>query len=175
MFPKIETLTSVKGHDSVEKFRKISSASHNTAYTKFHQNPSICSQILNGNKILTSIKGHNSVEKEQKIICNCPYLHFVNINACTKFYQNPSIGPQDIEHRQNFIKIHQLVHKILSIDEISTSIKGHNSVENERKILFNHLVNINAYTKSNRNSQINSQDIEPNKFLTSIKDISVKN
>ena len=67
-------------------------------------------------------------------------------------------------HLQNFIKIHQLVHKILSINEISTSIKGHNSVENERKILFNHsnlhLVNINEYTKFDGNPQINSQDIE---------------
>ena len=67
-------------------------------------------------------------------------------------------------HLQNFIKIHQLVHKILSINEISTSIKGHNSVENEQKILFNHanlhLVNINAYTKFDRNPQINSKDIE---------------
>ena len=67
-------------------------------------------------------------------------------------------------HVQNFIKIHQLVHKILSINKISTSIKGHNSVENERKILFNnpnlHLVNINAYTKFDRNPQINSQVIE---------------
>ena len=67
-------------------------------------------------------------------------------------------------HLQNFIKIHQLVHKILSINEISTSIKGHNYVENERKILFNHpnlhLICINAYTKFDRNLQINSQDIE---------------
>ena len=67
-------------------------------------------------------------------------------------------------HLQNFIKIHQLVHKILSINEISTSIKGRNSVENERKILFKHpnlnLVNINAFTKFDRNLQINSQDIE---------------
>ena len=65
---------------------------------------------------------------------------------------------------QNFIKIHQLVHKILSINEISSSINGHNSVENERKKLFNHpnlhLVNINAYTKFDRNARINSQDIE---------------
>ena len=56
-----------------------------------------------------------------------------------------------------------MVHKILSINEISTSIKGHNSVENEWKI-FNHpnlhLVNINAYTKFDRNPQINSQDIK---------------
>ena len=67
-------------------------------------------------------------------------------------------------HLQNFIKIHRLVHKILSINEISTSIKGHNSVENELKILLNHpnqhLVNINAYTKFDRNPQIISQDIE---------------
>ena len=57
-----------------------------------------------------------------------------------------------------------MVHKILSINEISTSIKGQNSVENERKMLFNHpnlhLVNINAYTKFDWNPQINSQDIE---------------
>ena len=67
-------------------------------------------------------------------------------------------------HLQNFIKMHQLVHKILSTNEISTSTKGNISVENERKIFFNHpnlnLVNIKAYTKFDRNLQINSQDIE---------------
>ena len=67
-------------------------------------------------------------------------------------------------HLQNLIKIHQLVHKILSINEIWASIKDHNSVENEEKTLFNHPnlhnVNINACTKFNQNSQINSQDIE---------------
>ena len=53
-------------------------------------------------------------------------------------------------HLQNFIKIHQLVHKILSINKISISIKGHNSVRNERNncsiIPSPHFVNINAYT-----------------------------
>ena len=68
-------------------------------------------------------------------------------------------------HLQNFIKLHQLVHKILRIKEISASFKGHNSVENERKILFNypnlHLFNINAYKKIERNSQLFFlQDIE---------------
>ena len=57
-----------------------------------------------------------------------------------------------------------MVHKILSINEISASIKGRNSVENEWNILFNHPnlhpVNVNAYTKFERNPQINSQDIE---------------
>ena len=57
-----------------------------------------------------------------------------------------------------------MVHKILSIYKISTSIKGHNSAENEQKILFNHpnlhLVNINVYTKFDQNPQIISQDIE---------------
>ena len=43
---KIEILRSIKGHISVEKFGKISCVSHNTAYTKFHQNPSICSQDI---------------------------------------------------------------------------------------------------------------------------------
>ena len=67
---------------------------------------------------------------------------------------------------QNFIRIHQLVHKILSINDTSSSIKGHNAVENERNILWNHpnlqLVNINAYTKVDQNPQfeINSYDIE---------------
>ena len=46
LFLKSEILTSIKGHSSVEKFRKISCASHNTAYTKYHQNPSICSQNI---------------------------------------------------------------------------------------------------------------------------------
>ena len=57
-----------------------------------------------------------------------------------------------------------MVHKILSISEITTSIKGNNFVENERKILFNHpnlhLGIIHAYTKFDRNPQINSQDTE---------------
>ena len=69
-------------------------------------------------------------------------------------------------HLQNFIKILQLVHKILSINEILTSIKGHNSVENEQKLLFNRsnlrLVNINANTifDLHVNPLINSQDTE---------------
>ena len=46
LFLKIEILTSIKGHNSVEKFIKILCASHNTAYTKFHQNLSICSQDI---------------------------------------------------------------------------------------------------------------------------------
>ena len=44
---KIEILASLKGNNSVEKFGKISCINHNTAYTKFHQNPSICSQDIN--------------------------------------------------------------------------------------------------------------------------------
>ena len=46
---KIEILTSIKGHNSVERFGKISKfhvLCDNTAYAKFHQNPSICSQDI---------------------------------------------------------------------------------------------------------------------------------
>ena len=46
LFLKIEILTPIKAHNPVEKFWKISRASDNTAYTKFHQNPSICSQDI---------------------------------------------------------------------------------------------------------------------------------
>ena len=41
----------------------------------------------------TSIKGN--VEKFGKIVC------VSHTTAYTKFHQNPSIGPQDIEHKQN--------------------------------------------------------------------------
>ena len=95
---KIEILTSIKGHTSVKKFGEISCIGHNTAYTKFHQS---VLKILNGNRILTLIKGHNSAENEQKILFNHPDLHLVNINAYTKFDQNPQINSQDIEHKQN--------------------------------------------------------------------------
>ena len=81
------------------KFHVLVTILHTQNFIKIHQ---FVLKILNGNKILTSIKGHNSVEKQRKIICNCPYLHFVNINAFIKFYQNPAIGLQDIEHKRNF-------------------------------------------------------------------------
>ena len=46
LFLKIEILTSIKGHNSIEKLRKILCASHNITYIKFHQNTSICSQAI---------------------------------------------------------------------------------------------------------------------------------
>ena len=69
-------------------------------------------------------------------------------------------------HQQNLTKIHRSVHKILGINKILISFKGHNSVENEQNILFNHpnlhvhLVNVSAYTKFDRNPQIDSHYIE---------------
>ena len=58
-------------------------------------------KILSINEISASIKGHNFVENEGKILFNHPKLHLVNINAYTKFEENPQINPQDIEHKQN--------------------------------------------------------------------------
>ena len=63
LFLKIEILTSIKGHNSVEKFRKIALASHSMHTQNFIKIYQFVLKILNGNKILTSIKGHNSVEK----------------------------------------------------------------------------------------------------------------
>ena len=76
-------------------------------------------------------------------------------------------------HIQNLIEIHKLIHKILSINKILTSIKGHNSVKNWPKIMcirYNmDLVYINAYTKFYQNSSVCSKDIEEKHIFTSIK------
>ena len=67
-------------------------------------------------------------------------------------------------HMQNLDKFHQFVLKILSGNEIRTSIKGHNSVINFQKLTLNNpnldLVNINAYAKFGQIPFIRSQDIE---------------
>ena len=66
---------------------------------------------------------------------------------------------------QNFDKfLHQFVHKILSGNEILTSIKGHNSVVNLQKLTHNNpnldLDIINAYAKFGQILSIHSHDIE---------------
>ena len=65
---------------------------------------------------------------------------------------------------QNLVKFCPLVLKILSGNEILTSIKGHNSVANLRKMtLYNpnlDLINVNVYTKFGLILSIVSKDIE---------------
>ena len=65
---------------------------------------------------------------------------------------------------QNLIKCCPSVLKILSRNDILTSIKGRNSVTNLRKMTVNnpklYLVNINVYTKFDQILSICSQDIE---------------
>ena len=76
---------------------------------------------------------------------------------------------------QNSLKFHQLVLKILSGNEILTSIKGHNFVINFRKLTHNNLnldlVNINTCAKFSQIPSIRSQEIKlsRNEILTSIK------
>ena len=74
---------------------------------------------------------------------------------------------------QNLIEIHKLIHKILSINKILTSIKGHNSVKNWPNIMcirYNtDLVFINAYITFYQNLSICSEDIEEKHIFTSIK------
>ena len=76
-------------------------------------------------------------------------------------------------HTQNLIEIYKLIHKILSLNKIPMSIKGHNSVKNWPKtICIRHkmdLVYINAYIKFYQNSSICSEDIEQKRIFTSIK------
>ena len=65
---------------------------------------------------------------------------------------------------QNLVKFCSLVLKILSGNEILTSIKGRNSVANLRNLkLYNpnlDTINVNVYTKFGQILSIGSQDIE---------------
>ena len=65
---------------------------------------------------------------------------------------------------QNLVTFFQFVLKILSKNQILTSINGHNSVANLRKtIIYNtnvDLVNDDVYTKFGLILSIRSQDIE---------------
>ena len=65
---KIEVLTSVKGHNSIEKSGKIACVSHNVADTKFHKNPSICSQDIKWkqNFDLTSTRAITQLKNNEK-------------------------------------------------------------------------------------------------------------
>ena len=74
---------------------------------------------------------------------------------------------------QNLVLFCQFVLKILSKNQILTSIKGPNSVANLRKTkIYNtnlDLVTDNVYTNFGLILSIRSQDIEQNQILTSIK------
>ena len=65
---------------------------------------------------------------------------------------------------QNLVLFCRFVLKILSKNQILTSIKGRNSVANLRKTKINNtdvdLVNDNVYTKFGLNFSIRSQEIE---------------
>ena len=74
------------------------------------------------------------------------YLYLVNINSQTKIYQ-----------------IQSVCYLELSGNKVLTSIMGHNSVTNLRKITGNYpnpdLVNINVYTKFGQILSICSKDV----------------
>ena len=105
-------------------------------------------KILSGNEILTSIKGRNSFKILRKMTGNIPELDLVNDDVHTKY----------------LVGFCQFVLKILSGNEILTSIKGCNSVQILRKMTGNNpkldLVNVDVRTKFGRVLSIRSQDIE---------------
>ena len=65
---------------------------------------------------------------------------------------------------QNLVRFCQFILKILSGNEILTSIKGHNSIKILRKMMGNNtkidLVNADVHTKFGQILSIRSQDIE---------------
>ena len=95
-----------------------------------------------------SIKGCNSVANLQKMTLYNPNLDLVNDNVYTK----------------NLVTFCQFVLKILSKNQILTSIKGRNSVANLRKTIIYYtnidLVNDDVYTKFGLILSIRFQDIE---------------
>ena len=70
-----------------------------TAYIKFGELLSICSQYIERKK-MALINGHNSVINLQKITGNIPNQDFVNINAHIKLGEISSICSQDIERNR---------------------------------------------------------------------------
>ena len=87
------------------------------AYTKFYQNSSICSEdIEEKNTFLHQSRAITLLKMNQKY-CSIIQIYILSISM----------------HIQNLIEIHKLIHKILSINKILTSIKGHNSLKNWSK------------------------------------------
>ena len=74
---------------------------------------------------------------------------------------------------QNLVKFCPLVLKILSGNEVLTSIKGRNSVVIFRNLTFYNpnldTITVNVYTKFGLILSICSQDIERKQYLRSIK------
>ena len=105
-------------------------------------------KILNKNRILTSIKGRNSVANLRKTKIYNTNLELVTDNVYTNFG----------------LSFCQFVLKILSKNQIFTSIKGRNSLANLRKTtIYNikvDLVDDNVFTKFGLNRSIRFKDIE---------------
>ena len=107
-------------------------------------------KILSINRILTSFKGSNSVANLRKTKIFNINIDLVNVKL--------------IMCIQNLVSVCLFFLRILSKNQILTSIKGRNSVANLRKTMFNNtkidLVNDNVYTKFGLNRSIRFQDIE---------------
>ena len=109
-----------------------------------------CQLVLKKNQILTSIKGHNSV-------ANLPKKTPQRFTILMLIFSM-------IMCIQNLVSICLFVLKILSKNQILTSMKGRNSVANLQKTLIYNtnvdLVNDYVYTKFGLNRSICSQAFE---------------
>ena len=111
-------------------------------------------KIWSKNLILESSKGRNSVANLRKTTMIYILTLILSMMMCI----------------QNLVLFCQFVLKILSKNQILTSIKGRNSVANLRKTkIYNtnlDLVTDNVYTNFGLILSIRSQDIEQNQILT---------
>ena len=92
-----EILTLIKGHNSGTNMRKRTCNNPKldfvnvSAYIKFGEKLSICSQDIEGEQKFGVNQGHYSCTNTQKRRCNNPKLDPVNINAYKNFGENMSI------------------------------------------------------------------------------------
>ena len=88
-------------------------------------------KFLSGKKLFKKCCKHYMIPCHCDHFCCCASFGIKNINVTTRFDQ-----------------IHPLFHKILSMNIILKSIKGHNSVENICKLLrMQSVISVNGYCK----------------------------
>ena len=85
--------------------------------------------------ISTGRRSHFYLHFESSLTPEKPCKHYVILRHCAYFCCCPCFGIKNINVSTRFDQIHQLFHKILSINIILKSIKGHSSLEKFKKTI----------------------------------------
>ena len=138
-----------------QNFIKIHSLFLKILITKFHQNPSICSQDIKWKQNSDINQGPSLSWKITKYNLYCSYLHFVHINTFTIFFSksiNWSIrywAKTKFRHQSRTItllKTNEKYCSIIQIDILSISMNIQNLIEIHK--LIHKILSINKILKS---------------------------